>query len=60
MEETLKIRILKAVGNDAAMRDVLVELMERAQAEYCAYCTSRDRELVYILCENRELGGRIP
>ncbi|RJR28655.1 MAG: sensor histidine kinase [Candidatus Latescibacterota bacterium] len=60
MEETLKIRILKAAGNDAAMRDVLVELMERAQAEYCAYCTSRDRELVYILCENRELGVRIP
>jgi signal transduction histidine kinase len=60
MDETLKIRLLKAVGNDAAMREILIDLMDRAQAEYCAFCTARDRELVYIVCENRELGVRAP
>ncbi len=59
MDETLKIRLLKAVGNDEGMRAVLLEIMERMQAEYCAFCTARERELVYILCENRELASRV-
>ena len=58
MDETLKIRLLKAIGSDEAMRELLLEIMERSQAEYCAFCTARDRELVYILCENRELALR--
>jgi signal transduction histidine kinase len=60
MDESLKIRLLKAVGNDSVMQAVLAGMMERTQAEFCAFYTARDRELAYIMVESRELSGRIP
>ena len=60
MEESLKIRLLKAVGNESAMRSILANVMERTQAEFCAFHTERDRELVYVMIRSRELLPRIP
>ena len=60
MDESLKIRLLKAVGNDSVMQAILANMMERTQAEFCAFYTARDRELVYVMIESRELSSRIP
>ncbi|MGD1048145.1 MAG: ATP-binding protein [Candidatus Krumholzibacteriaceae bacterium] len=60
MEESLKIRLLKAVGNESVMRSILANMMERTQAEFCAFHTARDRELAYVMIESRELSPRIP
>lgn len=60
MEESLKIRLLKAVGNESVMRSILANMMERTQAEFCAFHTARDREIVYVMIESRELSPRIP
>jgi signal transduction histidine kinase len=60
MDESLKIRLLKAVGNDSVMQAILADMMERTQAEFCAFYTARDRELAYVMIESRELSPRIP
>ncbi|HVO76646.1 MAG TPA: ATP-binding protein [Candidatus Bathyarchaeia archaeon] len=60
MDESFKIRLLKAVGNDSVMQAILANMMERTQAEFCAFHTARDRELVYIMVESRELSPRLP
>jgi signal transduction histidine kinase len=58
--ESLRIAILRAVGDDRAMEKLLAGLMERAQAEFCAFYTERERELLYLVVESRELSPRIP
>lgn len=60
MNDSLKIRLLKAAGNDAAMRAVLVELLDSTQGEFCAFYTAREREIVHIMCESRELARFAP
>ena len=60
MNDSLKIRLLKAVGNDAAMRAVLIDLLDRTQGEFCAFYTAREREIVHIMCESRELARFAP
>ena len=60
MDESLKIRLLKAIGNDSVMQAVLAAMMERTQAEFCAFYHGAGRELVYIMVESRELSPRIP
>ena len=60
MDESLKIRLLKAVGNDSVMRAILANMMERTQAEFCGFYTARDRELAYVMIESRELSPRVP
>jgi signal transduction histidine kinase len=60
MDESLKIRLLKAVGNDSAMQAILASMMERTHAEFCAFHTERDRELAYVMIEGRELSARLP
>jgi signal transduction histidine kinase len=60
MDESLKIRLLKAVGNDVVMQAMLSSMMESTQAEFCAFYTARDRELAYIMIESHELSLRIP
>ncbi len=60
MGDSLRIKLLKAIGNDAAMHAELSSLMERTQAEFCAFHTARERELAYIMVESRELSTRIP
>jgi signal transduction histidine kinase len=60
MDESLKIRLLKAVGNESVMRSILAGMMERTQAEFCAFHTARDRELAYVMIDSRELSPRIP
>ena len=60
MDESLKMRLLKAVGNESVMRSILANMMERTHAEFCAFHTARDRELAYVMIESRELSPRIP
>jgi signal transduction histidine kinase len=60
MDESLKIRLLKAVGNDSLMRAILAGMMESTHAEFCAFHTARDRELSYVMIESRELSTRLP
>ena len=60
MNESLKMRILKAIGNDSAMLAVLAGLMERTKAEFCAFITMRETELVYIMAESRDLSLHVP
>jgi signal transduction histidine kinase len=60
MDESLKKRILEAIGNDAVMPAVLSGLMERAGAELCALITARETELLYILAESRDLAQHVP
>jgi signal transduction histidine kinase len=59
MAESLKIRLLKSVGNDLSMRAALAGMMERTRAELCGFYTARDREFIYIMLESRELSPRI-
>lgn len=59
MDESIKIRLLKGVGNDPVMRSILARMMESTQAEFCAFHTSRERELVYVMAESRELSARV-
>ena len=54
------MRILKAIGNDSAMLAVLAGLMERTKAEFCAFITMRETELVYIMAESRDLSLHVP
>ena len=60
MGESLKIRILKAIGDDTAMMAVLSGLMERTKAEFCAFVTMRETALVYIMAESRDLSPHVP
>ena len=60
MDESLKLRILKAIGDDSVMPTVLSGLMERTKAEFCAFVTMRETELVYIMAESRDLSPHVP
>ncbi|MCX5752122.1 MAG: GAF domain-containing sensor histidine kinase [Candidatus Krumholzibacteria bacterium] len=60
MSKSLKMRILKAVGNDTAMTAVLSSLMTRTNAEFCAFITMRETELVYVMAESRDLAPHVP
>jgi two-component system phosphate regulon sensor histidine kinase PhoR len=60
MEKSLKIRILKAIGNDRGMPAVLSSLMEQTKAEFCALIAKRETELVYIMAESRDLSPHVP
>ncbi len=60
MDESLKRRILEAMGNDPLMPAVLSGLMERAGAELCAFITARETELLYIMAESRDLTQHVP
>jgi signal transduction histidine kinase len=60
MDKSLKIRILKAIGNDSAMSAVLSNLMELMRAEFCAFITMRETELVYIMAQSKDLSPHVP
>jgi signal transduction histidine kinase len=60
MNDSLKTRILKAIGDDSAMPAVLSGLMERTKAELCALITMRETELVYIMAESKDLSMHVP
>jgi two-component system phosphate regulon sensor histidine kinase PhoR len=60
MDKSLKIRILKAIGNDTVMAAVLSSLMESTKAEFCAFIAMRETELVYIMAESRDLAPHVP
>jgi two-component system phosphate regulon sensor histidine kinase PhoR len=60
MDKSLKIRILKAIGNDTVMPTILSSLMEQTKAEFCALITMRETELVYIMAESRDLSPHVP
>jgi two-component system phosphate regulon sensor histidine kinase PhoR len=60
MNDSLKTRILKAIGDDSAMPAVLSGLMERTKAELCALITMRETELVYIMAESTDLSMHVP
>jgi signal transduction histidine kinase len=60
MDESLKKRIIEAIGDDAVMPAVLSGLMERAGAEFCALITARETELLYIMAESRDLAPHVP
>jgi len=52
--------LLGAVGNDRAMERLLGRMMDRAQAEFCAFYTARGSELLYLIIESRELTPLVP
>lgn len=60
MDKSLKIRVLKAIGDDSAMMAVLSSMMERTKSEFCAFITMRETELVYIMAESRDLSPHVP
>ncbi len=59
MDESLKKRILAAIGDDSVMPAVLSGLMERAGAELCALITARETELIYVMAESRDLAHHV-
>jgi signal transduction histidine kinase len=59
MNKSLKMGILKAIGDDSAMAAVLAGLMERTRAEFCAFITMRETELVYIMAESSDLSQHV-
>ncbi len=59
MDKSLKMGILKAIGDDSAMTAVLASLMERTKAEFCAFITMRETELVYIMAESSDLSPHV-
>ncbi len=53
------MKILKAIGDDSAMTAVLSDLMERTKAEFCAFVTMRETELVYVMAESSDLSAHV-
>lgn len=58
-EEKLKFELLGSTGDEHRMREVLLETMERTQAEFCAFYTGAREGWLYIMLEGRELSPRI-
>lgn len=60
MNEALKIHLLKSVGRDEDMREVLLECLNRTEAEFCGFYSGLKSAIAYILCESRELETLVP
>jgi signal transduction histidine kinase len=59
MDESIKIALLNSLGSDRAMEKLLRSMVERTRAEFCGFYTARERELMYLMLESRELSPRI-
>ncbi|RKZ09220.1 hypothetical protein DRQ05_00045 [bacterium] len=57
--ETLKTRILRSVGKEREIREVLLSVMEESGAEFCAFYAQGSDDRLYILLDGRELEERI-
>ncbi|HSG28028.1 MAG TPA: HAMP domain-containing sensor histidine kinase, partial [Candidatus Krumholzibacterium sp.] len=56
----MKIELLEAVKDEKAMKDVLLRMMERAGAEFCAYFSGTGDQRLDVLIDSRELSPRLP
>jgi signal transduction histidine kinase len=59
MDKSLKMELLKAIGDDSAIRAALSSMMERTKAEFCALIAMRETALVYIMAESRDLSPHV-
>ncbi|MCK4236390.1 MAG: GAF domain-containing protein, partial [Candidatus Krumholzibacteria bacterium] len=58
-DESLKLELLEAVGDERMMRLVLLRMLKLSRAEFCAFYTAENRGYFYIMLEGRELSPRI-
>lgn len=59
-EESLRIELLEAVGDELMMRGVMLRMTELSQAEFCAFYTKSDESYFYVMLDGKELSPRIP
>ncbi|MBN2072223.1 MAG: GAF domain-containing sensor histidine kinase [Candidatus Krumholzibacteriota bacterium] len=56
----MKIKLLQGVDDGDVMKKILLEMMDRTGAEFCAYYSGGKDPYLHILLASRELSARIP